>query len=606
MRGQDYIADIITGGYDYTAYPNQNGISTTEQRTFTGSIIFNGLALMTTESGTGDDWNTIKTWTIFGDPSMQLRTAAPADINLSNTIVMVGVPFETTITGLNGVVEGAMLAFSQGDNHFSAITDASGSVTIEHSLNPGTAKLVVTGFNTETIYEDITVVPSDGAYVTIDEYTIDDSQGNANGQADFGETVLLDVNAKNVGTENATTITATLSSTDTYITITDNTHDFGDINAGQTVSGNGAFAFTIAGNIPDQHSIAFQVEFNDGSKETWTSTISIFGNAPEFTINNLTIDDSALGNGDGILDAGETADVKISTTNSGHSDAPSTSATLATSSTDLTINSSSFSFNSLETGTTAEAVFNVTAAIGVPAGTPAYVDYSVSSGNYGNSSELTVVIGEIQVYLMQEGTETLCIGKFYDTGGPDSHYQNNEDITCTFLPASTGAMIKINFLSFDIEATYDLMHIYDGTDVNATEIPGSPFTGNSSPGEVIATNTDGALTIKFTSDDMVGAPGWDADISCDVATNINGPAILLGEIKVFPNPATSKLFVSSPEGSEITIYSLLGEKVKSIKTVSEVSAIYVADMQDGLYIIQIKNGGKTISKKVTVSKKGKR
>jgi hypothetical protein len=80
----------------------------------------------------------------------------------------------------------------------------------------------------------------------------------------------------------------------------------------------------------------------------------------------------------------------------------------------------------------------------------------------------------------------------------------------------------------------------------------------------------------------------------------------LGEIKVFPNPATSKLFVSSPEGSEITIYSLLGEKVKSIKTVSEVSAIYVADMQDGFYIIQIKNGGKTISKKVTVSKKGKR
>jgi gingipain R len=94
MRGQDYMADIIIGGYDYNAYPGQNGISTTEQRTFTGPIIFNSFVLMISESSTTNDWKTVKTWTTFGDPSLQLRTAAPADINSSNMVVMVGIDFE--------------------------------------------------------------------------------------------------------------------------------------------------------------------------------------------------------------------------------------------------------------------------------------------------------------------------------------------------------------------------------------------------------------------------------------------------------------------------------------------------------------------------------
>ena len=46
MRGQDYFADILIGGYDYTAHPGQSGINTTEGRTSLGSIVFNGLVLI--------------------------------------------------------------------------------------------------------------------------------------------------------------------------------------------------------------------------------------------------------------------------------------------------------------------------------------------------------------------------------------------------------------------------------------------------------------------------------------------------------------------------------------------------------------------------------
>ncbi|MCK4287736.1 MAG: hypothetical protein KAW86_00905, partial [Bacteroidales bacterium] len=165
MRGQDYFMDIMIGGYDYDIHPTQNGINTNEQRTSLGAIVFNGLVLMTTESGTSSDWETAKTWTTFGDPSMQVRTDTPADLILSNEVIMVGIPFTTTVTTASGPVERAMVTISQGDDFFTGITDVTGTVTINHSLLPGDALMVVTAFNTETIYQTITVVPVNGPYV---------------------------------------------------------------------------------------------------------------------------------------------------------------------------------------------------------------------------------------------------------------------------------------------------------------------------------------------------------------------------------------------------------------------------------------------------------
>ena len=536
---------------------------------------------------------------VMGDPSVMNYLSVPPALTVSyQPLLIFGVetfsvttePYAYVGISKDGVLHGAALANSSGI----------AEVPITPFTVPGDADVVVTKQNAQPYIGTVTVTSANGPYVIVDEFTIDDAQGNGNGLADFGESVLLDAAAKNAGNQTATSVSSTLSTTDTYITIIDNTHNYGDIAAAETISGDGAFAFTIADNIPDQHIITFEVEFTDNSKESWVSTINILGNAPGFTINELTIDDSGTGNGDGILDPGETADIKILTTNSGHADAPSTSATLTTENPNLTINSASYNLNTLATGTTAEAVFNVTAAATAPIGTLAYVDYSVNSGNYSNSKSLTVLIGEIPVYIMQDGTETLCLGKFYDAGGPNSTYQTDENITCTFLPATSNAMIKINFISFDTEVDYDLLYIYDGNDVNAPQITGSPFSGSTSPGEVVATNNEGAITIRFTSDYMVNAPGWAADISCNVATSVNDLS-KSGELNVYPNPVASTLYISSPENSEIFLYSLLGEKVKSLKAIKGVSSIDVSDLPSGQYIIRLMSDKIVKTKKIIIN-----
>jgi hypothetical protein len=246
---------------------------------------------------------------------MQPRTETPGTVTLSNETVMAGIPYTTTGNGPDGPFEGAMVCISNGSDYFSGVTDVSGSVTIVHTLVPGNAKMVVTGFNLETIYNDITVASSNTAWIVAGECEIDDSNGNNNGQADYGESVLLNVTAENVGTVNATGIDAVISTSDPYITITDDSFSYGDIAGGQTVAGDGAFAITVAGDTPDNHNVVFEIEFTDGNKDTWTSNFSVLLHAPVLGMGDYTIDD-ASGNGNGKIDPGETVEITIPVLNS--------------------------------------------------------------------------------------------------------------------------------------------------------------------------------------------------------------------------------------------------------------------------------------------------
>lgn len=398
MRGQDYFADILTGGYDYAAYPGQNGITTTEGRTTLGAIIFNGLVLMTTESGDLSDWETAKTWNLFGDPSMQARSAAPAGLLLSNNMVMVGVPFETTVTAGGEPVEGAMVTLSHNGNYFTAITDETGTVTIVHSLIPGEALLVVTGFNTETIYETINVIPADGAYVMYAGHTVNDASANNNGMMDYGESVMLTIMLTNVGTDDALNVEAELFSADEYITLTDSVENYGNIAAGDTVYITDAFALDVAGSIPDMHNIIFSIEAT--GDETWVSSFNEQGHAPQLIYASYAIIDTA-GNGNGKLDPGETAGLMLTINNEGSADAAGVEAFLSSSSPHITIEGSTMAYGQIASGASAGQTYTVSAASDTPPGHSAdfLLDITANLGVSG-SGGFFIVVGQIPVLVI--------------------------------------------------------------------------------------------------------------------------------------------------------------------------------------------------------------
>jgi hypothetical protein len=377
MRGQDYFNDLLIGGYDYSMHPGQNGISTDVQKTTFGALCFNGSILMTVEEYSGGQ-SEMEAWTIFGDASLQVRTDTPAEIILSNNVVLMGVDFTTTITSGGSPVEGALVTLYQDDIAYSGATDLNGSVTISHSLIAGDAKMIITGFNIETIYDDITVIPPGGAYIMFDSCIIDDSSGNNNNLLDYGESVLLDVTLSNVGTAQADNVDAILSTTDQYVTILDDNQNFGNIPAGQTVTQSGAFAFEVDGNVPDGHGILFTLEATDGI-DTWTSAFIINAHAPLLEMGSYLIDDTAQGNGDYFWDAGETVDIFITVENNGSSDAFNVMGELLTADPYITINSSQADYGDIAFGGNSEQSFNATSSPSTPQAHIAIFNVQISS-----------------------------------------------------------------------------------------------------------------------------------------------------------------------------------------------------------------------------------
>ena len=394
MRGQDYFNDILIGGYNYDDNPG-NGINTEEGRTFIGPIVTNGIILMYTESSAGEDLETIETWTTFGDCSLQPRTIAPAELSLSNDVIISGADFATTITSDGNPVEGAMVAISQADNdlYYTAISDENGEVVIPHELLPGAAKLVVTSFNTQTIYSDVVVISPEGPYLVIDGFDVNTS----NGLVMYNSEVSMDISFKNLGSDPANDVSVTFTSdADEYCTLlSDVTVNVGTINPDETVTIENAFTWSIADNTPDQYHVALDFDISGTAKDIWQDQVNFNINAPVLDIAFMEIDDTNGGDGNGRLDAGETAILKFNGLNIGHADSPEASMSLNSSSEYITINTTSVDLGVLASEGGAVAAFEVVVADETPIGQLANFSTDLVAGNYIANNSTMLPIGLI-------------------------------------------------------------------------------------------------------------------------------------------------------------------------------------------------------------------
>src|SRR4051812_13842324 len=82
-----------------------------------------------------------------------------------------------------------------------------------------------------------------------------------------------------------------------------------------------------------------------------------------------------------------------------------------------------------------------------------------------------------QVYYMDSNngqTISTCRGVFYSSGGDPYAcfgYFDNENYTVTFCSGTPGVPLRVSFITWDIEAGFDFLKIYDGPTT------GSPLLG---------------------------------------------------------------------------------------------------------------------------------
>ncbi|MFK7949142.1 MAG: proprotein convertase P-domain-containing protein [Saprospiraceae bacterium] len=124
-----------------------------------------------------------------------------------------------------------------------------------------------------------------------------------------------------------------------------------------------------------------------------------------------------------------------------------------------------------------------------------------------------------QVYLLNSATNNTtvntCSGTFYDSGGPNGNYSNNENFTITFCPnqANTGIELNFPFASLQL-GSGDQMSFYDGNSTAAPLIANSTAAMPFFVIQATAANTTGCITVEFTSNSSFNDGGWIANVSC--------------------------------------------------------------------------------------------
>jgi len=334
---------------------------------------------------------------VLGDPALAVWTAEPISIavNHTGTYFLGSNTYEATVTSAGQPMQNFRCALIFNDEIKGiGFTDASGQavIAVEDIATAGNATLVVSGYNCLPHEFDVTVAPAGPTYLHYVNYQINDAGGNNNGLPDCGETVTMDMTLENIGTMPANNVDAELSSADTYITITSGLANFGTIGANASVTVNDAFGFEIADDVPDQHIAEFEMTMTSGS-DSWINTFSITVNAPLLEVDNISVDDSQNGNGNSILDPGETAEISVVVQNNGHCVSEDVAGVISSASTWITITSASTTLSGITPGNAETATFTIQVDASTPLGSSIDLLAGFTAGNYSAQQMFYLPVG---------------------------------------------------------------------------------------------------------------------------------------------------------------------------------------------------------------------
>jgi len=439
---------------------------------------------------TGDKLVTYRLFHMHSDAFLNLYYEVPQNLTVNHASVILSGVSTFNVTANTG----SFIAITQDTNVLGTAngTDAPVAISIPGTQVPGQyLKVVITKQNYYRYESNVQVIPPSGPYVIKDSVAINDVSplGNGNGFMDYGETNKLALCVKNVGSAVASNVNVKVSTNDPYITMTDSTEVYGNINAGTTMIKNDAFTYTVANNIPNGRQVLFTVTSTSGS-DTWISYFSLDARAPILKNGSYSINDSA-GNNNGRWDAGETVMLKLTAKNKGLSTVTNVIGILSESNSYVTINTNNIAFGNINPGDSIRKQFSVTSAANTPAGTEALF-VIVYNGNQGMTTTDTVIttIGQ-NTSVIGTGT-TGCDYPFY-TYYMDSRTQML--YTSAEILASGVAPGIVNKIAFDVtNASSQVMNgymikmkNYSGNSLSTYETTGmttvyAPASGYTIPG----------------------------------------------------------------------------------------------------------------------------
>ena len=195
-------------------------------------------------------------------------------------------------------------------------------------------------------------------------------------------------------------------------------------------------------------------------------------------------------------------------------------------------------------------------------------------------------------------TNAKCGDVFYDAGGPNAPYGNNENIVTTICPDNDTQLLTVVFNLFNTPICCDRLNVYHGSPSFIGTNPFLLLSGSVTPDPIEAEGPGKCLTFEFISDVSGIGNGWEANILCtpSTTTSTDEKGMLQNSFKVFPNPTSSSLsvFFESPlmESAVIEVRDVMGrlvlEKTWMTVTGTNQTVLEISELAPGTYLVVLK------------------
>ena len=538
---------------------------------------------------------------VLGDGGVSVWLDEPFNANVDCPLqVVIGTQsIEATVTDENGVGQKNFrcLIYMEDEVIAMGVTDENGvaEIVFEGGLqNVGEMKMKVTGVNAWPQEIEMMAMPSNTPYVVYESYTLN---GGAQ-QMNFNGNYAFDIVLKNMGSVNASNVTATMTCDSEFVTINQTTANVGNINGNQSVTLENVFAFTVSDNVPNNTAVRFVVTCTDSS-DTWESYFTARVYAPEIVLVSALLETST---GEA-LSPGDSGTVHFVFKNDGGVAMPSAVFRVFNSHPEINIVTSEWSYDAVAAGEEFTADMTFTLSDEAQLGAMYELPYAAYYGNYILEDSYYISVGQ-----SMEDFETGDFSKFKWQNG-DSPWQvvtenPYEGQYCAKSAAigdgaSTSLSISIiagqdSKMSFyykvSSENNYDkLLFFIDGIE-----------KGNWS-GEIAWTLAEYNLAAgihflewRYAKDSSVSNGSdcaWLDNIvfpASTIITDVDEVVIGNDDVAIYPNPANDVLNVRLGDNeTDVVIYNSLGQVVRRYEMMSGDVQLHIADLKAGLYFVKV-------------------
>ncbi|MCQ2283396.1 MAG: C25 family cysteine peptidase [Bacteroidales bacterium] len=593
MCAEDHMIEILTG------------TSAVAQKYTFGGVTFNGMIKMLDEY---NDYEVTRTWILFGDPALMVRTAIPQALPLTYDQQL---PIGTQSVNFTSTVNGAKVTLTCHNEIVATGVIANGALSLDVPLTllpTDTLNVLAVAQNYLPAEGFIQLVPVNGPYLISKSLVLHDN-GNQNGLADYAETITVDMNLENVGNDDSGNIQLQVRTDDPYLTINNGTAQINAINSHDLYTKVDAFTFTVAPNVPAFHNATVELNLFYNDENHSISTI-IPLHAPILSIGEVKVDDSTLGNQNGRLDFNESAYLKFDLHNIGNGVAKEGKVYVQSADNKLVLYRLPYETPVINVDGAGDVQVRVRVDETVLAPTVAKLNVTYVVDGYRETKDLFVKIG-FQAEDWESGdfsnyswsnnsskpwtitTQNPYEGNYAARSGAIS---NNGSSVLSISQYVVSADTISFYYKVSSEDGYDMFNFYiDNT------LKGS-WSGEEGWARAAYAVMPGQHTFKweYEKDYMVNS-GQDMamidyiELPCST-TGTSVENYTIENVTVFPNPTTSMVQVMLPEmeaaeDAVCQLYDFAGRLLQTVTVTDSMTTLNLSDYAAGIYVLKVMQNG---------------